>query len=150
MVGAIEAAGLAVVVLGTLGVALAAWSYWRGTPPAAFWRVARLAQASSLALAALAGIAAVLGRRPDDGLFWVYAVVPVAVGVVAEQLRIAAAETVLAARGLPDARAVGALEPAEQRAVALAVVEREMVVMAAALAAVVFLTVRALATVTGL
>ena len=51
---------------------------------------------------------------------------------VAEQLRIAAAETVLAARGHESARAVGRLPEAEQRSVVLAIVRRELGVMALA------------------
>jgi hypothetical protein len=147
---AIEATGYAVVLFGAVAVALGAWAWWRGEPGRAFWGVARLTQAATLALAALAGVAAASGRSPDSGLFWVYAIVPVVVGVVAEQLRIASAEAILGARGLPDAQAVGALPPDEQRAIARAVLERELLVTLAALAVAVFLVLRALGTDAGL
>ena len=57
---------------------------------------------------------------------------PVAVGFVAEQLRLASAQTVLDARDLEDAQAVGALPEAEQRSVVAAILRRELGVMAAA------------------
>ena len=83
------------------------------------------------------------GRRPDDDLFYVYALLPVAVSFVAEQLRIAAADTVLAARGLPDAQAVGRLDEAGQRSVVTAILRRELGVMAVAALVIAGLLVRA-------
>ena len=102
------------------------------------------------ALAALAGVAAALGHRPEDGLFWVYALVPVAVGFVAEQLRVLSAETVLDARDIPDAQALGERPDAEQRAVALAIIRRETGIMALAAAVICFLALRAIGTAGGL
>ena len=52
------------------------------------------------------------GYEPADGLFWLYALLPVVVAFVAEQFRIASAQTVLDARGLEDAQAVGRLDDA--------------------------------------
>jgi hypothetical protein len=101
-------------------------------------------------LAAAAGIAAALGHRPDDGLFWVYALTPVAVSFVAEQLRIVSAQTVLDARGLPDAQALGSRSEAEQRSVVVAILRRETGVMALAALVVCFLALRALGTAPGL
>ena len=86
------------------------------------------------------------GFAPDDGLFWLYALLPLAVGFVAEQLRLAAAQTVLDARGLADAQAVGRLDEAGQRSVVLAILRREMGVMALAAVVVAFLALRACGT----
>ena len=61
------------------------------------------------ARASLAGIGALTGFAPADSLFWLYALLPLAVGFVAEQFRLAAAQTVLDARDLEDAQAVGRL-----------------------------------------
>ena len=83
------------------------------------------------------------GYRPADELFWLYALLPVAIGFIAEQLRIASAEQVLENRELPDAQAVGALPESEQRSVVLAVVRREIGVMALAAVVVAFLALRA-------
>ena len=83
------------------------------------------------------------GARPDDGLFWLYAVLPTAISFFAEQFRILAAQTVLEARGLEDAQAVGRLPEAEQRSVVLQIVRRELGVMALAAGVVAFLALRA-------
>jgi hypothetical protein len=65
------------------------------------------------------------------------------VSFVAEQLRITATQAVLDARGLEDAQAVGELDEAGQRSVVLAIVRREMGVMAAAALVIAFLAARA-------
>jgi hypothetical protein len=109
----------------------------------AFWPVLRAGQVAAVALAAFAGLAALSDDGPGDGLFWLYALLPVAVGVVAEQLRLAAAQTVLDARGLEDGAAVGRLDEAGQRSVVRAILRREMGVMALAALVVVFLALRA-------
>ena len=102
-----------------------------------------LGQDAVLVQAAVAGVLAALGFDPADGLYWLYALLPVVVSFVAEQLRIAAAQAVLDARDLPDAKAVGRLDEAGQRSVVLAIVRREMGVMAAAAVVIAFLAARA-------
>jgi len=123
------------------------WRWWTVAPSRTFWVLARAGQAASAALAFLAGIAAVTGFAPADGLFWLYALLPVAVGFVAEQLRAAAAQTVLDARGFEDAQAVGRLDEDGQRSVVLAILRRELGVMALAAIVVAFLALRAYGTV---
>jgi hypothetical protein len=61
----------------------------------------------------------------------------------AEQLRIAAADQVLSARDLEDAAAVGRLDDAGQRSVVMAIVRRELMVMAAAAGVCALLLLRA-------
>ena len=80
---------------------------------------------------------------PQDGLYWLYALLPVAIGFVAEQLRIVSAEQVLENREIPDAEAVGELPEAEQRSVVLAIVRREIGVMALGAVVVAVLALRA-------
>jgi hypothetical protein len=94
----------------------------------------------------VAGICAVSGFAPADRLFWLYALLPVVVGLVAEQFRAAAAQTVLDALGLPDAQAVGALDEAGQREIVAAVLRREIAVMGLAALVVCFLALRAYGT----
>jgi hypothetical protein len=89
------------------------------------------------------------GRLASADLFYLYALLPLAIGLVAEQLRILAAEQVLAARGLADAQAVGELEEADQQSVVVAILRREMGVMAAAALVVCFLALRAAGTAHG-
>ena len=81
--------------------------------------------------------------KPANGLYWLYALLPVAIGFVAEQLRIASAEQVLENRELPDAQAVGELPESEQQSIVLAVVRREIGIMALAALIVAFLALRA-------
>jgi hypothetical protein len=65
---------------------------------------------------------------------------------VAEQFRVTSAETVLEARGLEDAAAVGRLDEAGQRSVVLAILRRELGVVALAAGVVAFLALRAYGT----
>src|SRR3954447_1540627 len=109
----------------------------------AFWIVLRVAQAMAVLFAAFAGVAAAVGDGPEDRLFWLYALLPLAVALIGEQLRLASAETVLEARGLPDAQAMRGLSDAEQRAIVAAIVRREELVMACAAGVAAFLALRA-------
>ena len=147
---AVDVCAVLVALVNAAAGALGAWRWYEVRPSPAFWRLARLGQATALALALLAGVVALTGSEPDDGLFYLYALLPIAVGFVAEQLRIASAETVLAARGLDTAQDVAALPEAQQRSIALAIVRREMGVMAIAALVVAFLALRALGTAGGL
>ena len=133
---------LAVAVLNALVAVLGALR----APARVFWPALRAGQLAAVALAALAGVVAATGHRPGDSLFWLYALLPVAVGLIAEQLRLASAEAVLDARGLEDAQAMAALPEDEQRAIVLAIVRRETVVMACAAGVVAFLALRAATT----
>ena len=122
------------------------WRWWAGEPSRAMWVAIRAGQATAVALAIVAAAGAVSGFAPADGLFWLYALLPVAVGLVAEPFRAASAQTVLAARGLPDAQAGGRLEEAEQREIVAAILRREIAVMALAAIVVAFLALRAYGT----
>jgi hypothetical protein len=126
-------------------VATALW--WRVDPQRYAWVLIRAGQGLAVAQAAAAGIMAAAGLKPDDSLYWLYALLPVAVSFVAEQLRLASAETVLAQRDLPDAQAVGALPEDDQRSIVLQIVRRELGVMAAAAWVIAFLALRAIGTV---
>src|SRR3954451_25491613 len=137
------AAALAVAALNAVAALFGAWRWWTVAPSRTFWVLARAGQAAAVALALVAGVGGVTGFHPADGLFWLYALLPVAVGFVAEQFRAAAAQTVLDARGLEDARAVGRLDEAGQRSVVLAILRRELGVMALAAIVVAFLALRA-------
>ena len=129
-----------------VAAALGAWRWWRVEPSPAFWVLCRTGQAAGVVQAATAGVLALAGFRPTDGLYWLYAVLPVAVAFVAEQLRVLAAQSVLEARDLEDAQAVGRLDEAGQRSVVLAIVRREIGTMALAAGAVAFLALRAAGT----
>ncbi len=83
-----------------------------------------------------------MGRELPD-LHLIYGLVPLGVSFLAEQLRLAAADTVLAQRDLEGRKDVEALPPSEQNALVRAIVRREMGVMAASALVVAFLGVRA-------
>ena len=134
----------------TAAAAWGGWRWWRVEPSDAFWPLVRAGQATAAVLAIVAGVAYASGSRPDDGLFWIYALMPVAVSFFAEQFRALSAQTVLDARGLADARAVGRLPEAEQRSVVLQIVRREMGVMALAAGVIAFLALRAFTEAPGL
>jgi hypothetical protein len=139
------AAAVVVAALNAVAGLFGAWRWWTVAPSRAFWVLARTGQAAAIALAVVAGVGAVTGFHPA-GLFWLYALLPVAVGFVAEQFRAASAQTVLDARDLPDAHAVGSLDEAGQRSVVLAILRRELGVMALAAIVVAILALRAYGT----
>lgn len=120
-----------------------AWRWWTVESSRVFWVLARTGQAAAMAQALVAGGLFVAGYDPPDDLYWLYALLPVAIGVIAEQLRILSAEQVLERRGLADVEALRARPEVEQRSVVREIVRREIGVMAVAAVVVVFLALRA-------
>jgi len=144
MASAVAPIALVVAGLNAVAALIGALQWSRGATPArAFWVAVRVAQGAAVVFAATCGVLALSGEKPDDGLFWLYVVLPLAVALIAEQLRLASARAELDARELPDAHAMRALSDADQRAIVVAILRREMVVMAVACAAVSFLALRA-------
>ena len=138
-----EVVALVTAAVNLLAGALGAWRWWTVEPSRTFWLLCRAGQALAVGQAVVAGVLAAFGFDPADGLYWLYALLPVAVSFVAEQLRVTAAETVLHDAGLENAQAVGELDEAHQRSVVLAIVRREMGVMAAGAFVMAFLALRA-------
>ena len=154
MTGAVVAGALAVAALNAIPGLMGAWLWYRGEPleessSNAFWVALRVGQGSSLTLAVAVGSLAAAGKYSNVDLFYLYALLPLAVGFVAEQLRVVSAQTILDQRGLEDAAAVGRLPEEEQRGVVAAIVRREMGVMALSALVVVFLALRAAGTAHG-
>ena len=143
------AGALAVAVLNALPGLLGGWRWYRCEASRAFWLSLRAGQGSAMAFALAIGVLALAGRYSSERLFYLYALLPLAVAFVAEQLRVISAQTILDRRELADARAVGALEEAEQRAVVAEIVRRELGVMAISALVVVFLELRAAGTAHG-
>lgn len=136
--------GLA-IALNTAAALLGAWRYWRVEPSPAFWRLLRAGQATVVLEAALGGILYLADRR-SSGLHVLYGVLPLLVAFLAEQLRAASADLVLAARGFEGPQDVGRLPEDEQRVVALSIVQRELGVMTLAALVIVGLLIRAATT----
>jgi hypothetical protein len=137
------------VVLGTALLAvnlaagvLGAWAWWRAQPVRAFWPLLRAGQALVVLQAADGGLLVALGHDLPD-LHLVYGLTPLAVSFLAEQLRLASAETVLQAHDLEGTDAVRALPEPEQHALVAEIVRRETGVMAASALVVTALAFRA-------
>ena len=153
MTAAIVAAALAAAGLNGAAAALGGWLWYVGQPSVrgarAFWMLLRIGQGSALTLVLAAGSLAAAGNYSRDHLFYLYALLPIAVAFIGEQLRVVAAQTVLDQRGLPGAEAVGRLPEAEQRGLVAHIVRREIGVMATSALVVVFLALRAASTAHG-
>ena len=136
------ALGVAVVGVNLLAGALGAYAWWQGLVLRGFWPLLRAGQAL-VALTAVQGTVLQFSGEALPPLHLVYGLVPLGVSFVAEQLRIASAQTVLDQRGLEGPDAVRALPETEQHAIVRAIVNREIGVMAASALVVAFLGVRA-------
>jgi hypothetical protein len=158
MTQAIIAGAIVVAALNASAGLLGAWLWYDGDrseigqperSAGAFWLLLRVGQGSVLMLALAVGSLAAAGNYSNDDLFYLYALLPLAVGFVAEQLRIASAQTILDQRDLADAQAVGTLPEEEQRRIVIEIVRREIGVMALSALVVVFLALRAAGTAHG-
>jgi len=137
------AVGGAMALLFAAAGGLGAWRWWRVEASDGFWRILRTAQVVMVLEAALGGVLLLAGERPADDLHYVYGLLPLGVSFVAEQLRITSAESVLAARGLESAQDMRGLDEAAQRSIVLAIVRREIGVMALAALVILGLALRA-------
>jgi hypothetical protein len=142
--GAVALAALSAVP-GLLG----AWRWYRCEGSRGFWLLLRVAQVGAIVYAVAVGVLAAAGHSSTEELFYLYALLPLAIGFVAEQLRVASAQTILDQRELAGANAVGKLSESEQQEVVAAIVRREMGVMALSALVVVFLALRAAETAHG-
>ena len=140
---------IAVAALNALPGALGAWRWYRCESSRGFWIALRVAQVSALLYAIAVGALVVAGRSSSVQLFYLYALLPLAVAFVAEQLRVASAQTILDQRDLDGAQAVGELPEREQHALVAEIVRREMGVMTLSALVVIFLAWRAAETAHG-
>ena len=138
-----EVVALVTAAVNLLAAALGAWRWWTVEPSQAFWVLCRTGQALAVVQAIAAGVLAALGFKPADGLYWLYALLPVVVSFGAEPLRLAAAPAGRDADDREDAPAVGRRPADRQRSIVLSIVRREMGTMTAAAIVVAFLAARA-------
>ena len=138
--------GVLALTLNALAGIYGSWLWWRFEPQRkSFWFVLRAAQAVVVIEAALGGVLE-LEHHKAPSIHLIYGLLPLVVAVIAEQLRIASAQTVLEARGLDSAVAVGELPPEEQQSIVVAILRREIGVMALAALVIVGLLARAAGT----
>lgn len=142
-----EISAVLVAAVNALTGGVGAWLWWRVEPAARWWVALRASQVLCGLLALAAGVLYVAGFDPDDDLYWLYVLLPVAVNFFAEQLRIVSAQTVLDARDLPDAQAVGALPEEQQRSIVRQILRRELGVMTLGALVTAFLLLRGYGTV---
>ena len=134
--------GLAMVVVNLLAGIIGAIAWWRVEPSRPFWPLLRTGQLLAVLVAAHGGLLYAQGSRVPD-LHLIYGLMPLGIAFVAEQLRLTSAQTVLDQRGLESSQAVAALPEREQRSVVLAIVRREIGVMAASALVIALLGSRA-------
>jgi hypothetical protein len=134
------AVGCSVILLNLLGgtVGGIAWFRDRGSVP--FWYLLRAAQVSVFLQVMLGGLLVFTNHKPEENLHFVYGLAPLLVSFLAEGARTGAAE-----------RELGDLDfetlPAEQQeSLALAIVRREMGIMAVSCWVIFFLALRAATT----
>ena len=145
MTGLHIALGLAVIALNLAAGVIGAWAWWRVDASRAFWPLLRAGQVAVVLQAGLGGVLLALDRQPVE-LHVLYGLLPLGVAFLAEQLRVAAAEAVLGARGIDSAREVGELPRERQHEIVMAIVRRETGVMAVSALLVLFLALRAAGT----
>jgi hypothetical protein len=154
MTQAVVAGALAVAILNALPGVLGGWRWYRCEPTdqrsaGVFWLLLRVGQGAAIVFALAVGVLAVAGEYSSERLFYLYALLPLAIAFVAEQLRVISAQTILDRHELADARAVGELPEDEQRTVVAEIMRRELGVMTLSALVVVFLALRAAGTAHG-
>ncbi len=125
--------GVALIVLNLAAFAVGGVAWLRRRASIPFWYLLRAAQAAVFAQALLGVLLLLSGREPDDDLHYVYGIAPLVVSFLAEGARAGAAE-----RELGEIE-IEALPPAEQQSLALAIVRREMGIMAVSCGVILFL-----------
>lgn len=134
--------GVGLVTVNLVAGALGGLRWSRGELSRAFWPLLRAGQVL-VAVEALQGGALVALGHELPRLHLLYGLLPLGVSFIGEQLRVAAAQTVLQARGLESRADVEGLEEAERREIVLVILRRELGVMAASALVVALLGVRA-------
>jgi hypothetical protein len=146
---AVVSGAIVLAALNAVPGLLGGWRWYRSESSRGFWVLLRVAQVGAIVYAGAVGVLAAAGHSASEQLFYLYALLPLAVGFVAEQLRVASAQTILDQRELADAQAVGALPEDTQREIVALIVRREMGVMTLSVLVVVFLALRAAETAHG-
>lgn len=149
MTSAVVTGALVLAAVNAVPTAIGAWRWYREEQSRVFWVTLRVGQGAAVVYALAVGLLAAAGHTSSENLFYLYALLPLAIAFVAEQLRVASAQTILDQRGLENAQAVGRLPAVEQQGVVAAIVRRELGIMTLSALVVVFLALRAASTAHG-
>jgi hypothetical protein len=132
--------GCAVILLNLAGGVAGGVAWFRDRASIPFWYLLRAAQGSVFLQVALGGLLVMTNHEPAESLHFVYGLSPLLVSFLAEGARSGAAQREL---GELDYEALPA---AEQETLALAIVRREMGIMAVSCWVIFFLALRAATT----
>ncbi len=132
--------GCALILLNLAAGAVGGIAWYRDRPSVPFWYLLRAAQVSVFLQAMLGGLLVFTGHKPDDNLHYLYGILPLVVSFIAEGARAGAAQ-----RELGDID-FEALPADDQQSLALAIVRREMGIMAVSCGVIFFLALRAAGT----
>ncbi|HET7416511.1 MAG TPA: hypothetical protein VFJ61_02640 [Solirubrobacterales bacterium] len=140
MVGLHIAVGICLIALNAAAGLVGGIAWYRDRPSVPFWYLLRAAQVSVFVQALLGGLLVVTGHEQKEGLHYLYGILPLVVSFIAEGARADAAQ-----------REVGeidyeALPQADQESLAMAIVRREMGIMAVSCGVIFFLALRAAGT----
>jgi hypothetical protein len=133
--------GVVVVVANLLAGAWGAVCWYRRTPSVWFWYFLRIAQASVIVQVLLGLGLLASGAHKPNGIHYVYGIAPLVVTLVAEGMRVGAAQS-----ELENVENLDDLPRREQVLLARRVVQREMQVMTIGTLLVLTLVLRALQT----
>jgi heme A synthase len=137
MIGLHIAIGFCVIGLNLAAGAIGGYAWFRDRSSVPFWYLLRLAQVSVFIQALLGGVLVVTNHEPNSDLHYVYGILPLAISFIAEGARAGAAH-----RELGEVE-FEALDGETQQRVALAIVRREMGIMAVSCGVIFFVALRA-------
>jgi heme A synthase len=140
MAGVHLVVGCALILLNLAAFAVGGIAWIRDQASVRFWYLLRAAQGSVFLQVLLGGLLVFTGHKPDSDLHYLYGILPLVVSFIAEGARAGAAE-----RELRDID-IAALPAEAQQEVALAIVRREMGIMAVSCGVIFFLALRAAGT----
>jgi heme A synthase len=140
VVGLHIAVGLLLIALNAAAGLVGGMAWYRNRPSIRFWYLLRAAQISVFIQAFLGGLLVVTNHEPEEGLHYLYGILPLAVSFIAEGARADAARREVGETDYEN------LPAAEQEQLALAIVRREMGIMAVSCGVIFFLALRAAGT----
>jgi heme A synthase len=132
--------GVSLIALNLVAFAVGGIAWLRHQSSVPFWYLLRAAQVAVFLQALLGGLLVFTGHEASDDLHYLYGILPLVVSFLAEGARSGAAQ-----RELGDVD-FEALPAASQQSLALAIVRREMGIMAVSCGVILFLGLRAAGT----
>lgn len=132
--------GVALLALNLVAFAVGGVAWLRDRSSVSFWYLLRAAQVAVFLQALLGGLLMFTGHEASSDLHYLYGILPLVVSFLAEGARAGAAE-----RELGDLD-FESLPAADQQSLALAIVRREMGIMAVSCGVILFLGLRAAGT----